>query len=296
MTIRQELLAGLLVLFSSAGAVKAWGPDGHRMVARLAVAALPTDTPRFLTVEAERLMFLNYEPDAWRDPVEEKISPALRHGHDPDHHFWLELFEPPTLPADRYAYFEQVGRLGKDPRSVGVLPWRAMELFQRIRVTFRQWRSGPDPATARFLEARIIDDAGILGHYIADAAEPLHVTVNHNGWEAPDNPKDYTRDDTLHLRFEDEFVRARIKDSDVRPLLRQLQVVNDGLPYIYDEIRRSHAQVTKLYDLEKAASFGAKNADPNAAAFVAARLADAASTLRDLWYTAYRTSVGTHLQ
>jgi len=260
------------------------------MVARLAVVALPQDTPRFLTVEAERLMFLNYEPDAWRDPVEEKISPALRHGHDPDHHFHFELFSPAKLPDDRYAYMEQLGRLGKDPQSVGVLPWRAMELFQRMRVTFRQWRSAPDPATAHSLEARIVDDAGILGHYIADAAEPLHVTVNHNGWELPENPKDYTRDNTLHLRFEDEFVRARIKDRDVGPLMGQLQIVNDGLPYIYDEIRRSHAQVTRLYDLEKATSFGAKNADPNAAAFVAGRLADAASTLRDLWYTAYRTS------
>ena len=79
-------------------------------------------------------------------------------------------------------------------------------------------------------------------------------------------------------------------------LVRPLQVVNDGLPYIYDEIQRSHSQVINLYALEKAASFGAKNTDPKAAAFVAARLADAASTLRDLWYTAYRTSGGADLQ
>lgn len=292
METKRKLGAATLVLLSSAGVMNGWGPDGHRMVAQLAVAALPSDTPRFLTAEAERLMFLNYEPDAWRDPVEEKISPALRHGHDPDHHFHLELFSPPKLPEDRYAVLEELRRLDKDPQSVGVLPWRAMELFQRIRVTFRQWRSEPDQVTARFLEARIVDDAGILGHYVADAAEPLHVTVNHNGWELPENPKYYTRDDTLHLRFEDNFVRARVRDSDIRPLVRQLQVVNDALPYIYDEIRRAHAQVVPLYDLEKATSFGAKNVDPKAVAFVAARLADATSTLRDLWYTAFRTSAG----
>jgi hypothetical protein len=260
------------------------------MIAQLAVESLPTDAPQFMTAGKKQLMFLNFEPDIWRDAKEEDLSPALRRGHDPDHRFHLEFFSPPQLPEDRYSFLNELCREGKDPRQVGILPYRAMELFQRLRVTFRQWRAASDPTTRNFLEARIIDDAGILGHYIADASEPLHTTVNTNGWDLPQNPQAYTRDNTLHNRFEGDFVRARIRDGDVRPLVRGLRVVNDGLPYIYAEIERAHDQVIPLYEFEKAEPFGVADADPRAAAFVAARLADAASTLRDLWYTAYRTS------
>jgi len=59
---------------------------------------------------------------------------------------------------------------------------------------------------------------------------------------------------------------------------------------IYQELRRSHDQVIRLYELEKAMPFGPDNSDLAAASFVTERLADAAATLRDLWYTAYRTS------
>ncbi len=292
MSMRRGLAIGTLILFAATSTTNGWGwgPEGHRMIAQLAVETLPPDTPKFLTAEKERLMFLSFEPDMWRDAEEQKSSPALRIGHDPDHRFHLELFHPPQLPADRYSFLGELCREGKDPREVGILPYRAMELFQRMRVSFRQWRAATDPATRRFLEARIIDDAGILGHYIADASEPLHTTVNTNGWVLPQNSKGYTRDTAVHIRFEADFVRAHIHDSDVRPLVRQLHTVDNALPCIYAEIERSHDQVIPLYELDKAEPFGTGNTDPKAEAFVAARLADAASTLRDLWYTAYRTS------
>jgi hypothetical protein len=290
MRTQQSLTIGALGLLMINLPANGWGPDGHHMVARLGVAALPPDMPAFLSKETERLMFLNYEPDAWRDPEEEALSRALRRGHDPDHHFWLELFAAPSLPADRYSFLAVVQREGKDPAAVGILPYRAMELFQRLRVSFRQWRSTGDKSIAAFLEARILDDAGILGHYIADAAEPLHVTVNHNGWDLPENPSKYTRDNTLHLRFEHEFVRAHIRDKDVAPLMRKVQSVDNGLEYIHAEIQRSHDQVVRLYELEKETRFDATDNNPKAVPFAAERLADAASTLRDLWYAAYRSS------
>src|SRR6266542_4928444 len=112
---------GLLIICLPASG---WGPDGHHMVARLAVAGLPADMPAFMSRETERLMFLNYEPDAWRDPEEEALSRALRHGHDPDHHFWLELLSAPSLPADRYSFLALMQRQGKDPAAVGILPYR----------------------------------------------------------------------------------------------------------------------------------------------------------------------------
>lgn len=289
-----SIIGTLVFLVSTLGTrAFAWGPDGHRMIARSAVEGLPSGMPAFFTSSVDQLMFLSYEPDAWRDSEEEKFSMSLRRGADPDHHFHLEMFHPPELPDDRYSYLELLYRQGIDAQQVGMLPYRAMELFQRVRVSFRQWRAARaanDVMSAKFLESRIIDDAGILAHYIGDASQPLHVTVNHNGWEARENPKDYTRDNTLHIRFEDAFIKTHVHEDDVMPLVRKYHLVESGLPYIYDEIQRSHSQVGNLYELEKLKKFGPDDDDPRARAFAATRLADAASVLRDLWYTAYITS------
>ena len=287
--ISRTILTCALIL-STTTAAFGWGGDGHRLISRLAVKNLQPDMPRFFTSSSKQLQFLNPEPDAWRDRAEQSMSPALSTGHDPDHIFKFELYAPAVLPPDRYAFIEALSKEGKVVRLVGMLPYRSMELFQRMRVSFRRWRTATDPELRKFLEARIIDDAGILGHYISDSAMPLHLSVNRNGWELADNPNNYTRDNTLHRRFESDFVRARVKDEHVQPSVRLAATVKDPLGYIYQHMQRSHREVNTLYDLEKLQPFGEKNMDPKAHKFVSERLADAVSTLRDLWYTAYITS------
>jgi hypothetical protein len=278
-----------LILLTSTSAF-GWGGDGHRLISRVAVSNLPQDMPKFFTKSSKQLQFLNPEPDSWRDRIEQSMSPALSTGHDPDHIFKFELYAPESLPPDRYAFLEALRKEGKVARLVGMLPYRSIELFQRMRVSFRRWRTTKDPELRKFLEARVIDDAGILGHYISDSAMPLHLSVNRNGWELPDNPNNYTRDNTLHRRFESDFVRALVKDEHVRPSVRPTTVVKDPLEYIYRHMQRSHREVNTLYAFEKRQPFGEKNTDPNAHKFVSERLADAVSTLKDLWYTAYVTS------
>ncbi len=46
---------------------------------------------------------------------------------------------------------------------------------------------------------------GWLGHYVADAAQPLHNSIHHDGWSG-ENPKGYTRDTEIHGRFETQYV------------------------------------------------------------------------------------------
>ena len=285
-----RLAACVAIPFFFASSVQGWGRDGHRLVARLAVGSLPPDMPRFFTEAVAELDFLNPEPDAWRDRVEQRLGPALSSGHDPDHIFKFELYSPATLPPDRYSFIETLTREGRSVRLVGMLPYRSMELFQRMRVSWRRWRQTTDPTERRFLEVRIVQDAGLLGHYIADSAQPNHMSVNRNGWELPKNPRGYTTDKTLHHRFESEFVTAHIVTGHVKPLVRATTVVDDGLSFIYAHMRRSYDRITDLYELELKQPFGAEKASPEAIRFVATRLADATSTLRDLWYTAYATS------
>src|SRR5579863_9063746 len=63
-----------------------------------------------------------------------------------------------------------------------------------------------DPAQVKtFLATDVAFYMGWLGHYIADAAQPLHNSKHHDGWEG-ENPKGYTRDPNIHSRFESTYV------------------------------------------------------------------------------------------
>ena len=58
--------------------------------------------------------------------------------------------------------------------------------------------------------------AGWLGHYVADGSQPLHTTIQYNGWTGP-NPNGYTTEHKIHAQFETAFVIANVK---ARMLLR----------------------------------------------------------------------------
>lgn len=268
----------------------AWGADGHILIARLASHALPDGMPSFFTKAGKEMEFLANEPDRWRDRDEAKVSQALRAGTDSDHWFELDLYNPNVLPPTRYDYIEEIKSKNLKPPVVGLLPYRAMELYQRVNLGFRRWRKATDADEKRFLENQIIHDAGLLAHYVGDASMPLHTSSNYNGWMAPLNPKSYSTDRTLHARFESEFVKQRVKEADVQPLLREVTVVERPLETLHQHIKRSYAQVEPLYEMERTTPFKADQASPEAMKFVTTRLADAASVLRDLWWTAWVTS------
>ena len=52
----------------------------------------------------------------------------------------------------------------------------------------------------------------------------------------------------------------------------------------------THAEVERLYQLDKAAPFGVDTDSPDSKQFTVTRLAAGATMLRDLWWTAWVTS------
>jgi len=144
------------------------------------------------------------------------------------------------------------------------------------------------------IEQGILFTAGVLGHYVADSANPHHTTIHHNGWDtsfAP-NPKGYTtaeaerakRPDGFHHRFESEFVESKISAADVRPLLTPLSPVSRVFDDTVAFLKASNSQVDRLYALEKANAFRTSGeADPEGLRFARERMAAGASRLRDIW-------------
>ena len=287
------ILAATLVL--SAAATRRWGEHGHTIAARAAVAALPDEMPAFFRDAAEQLVYLNPEPDRWRGGNARGADRAMDAAGAPEHFIDLEL-----LPAarragilqapDRFAFADSLRRIGERAQTVGVLPFTMLEYSQRLRVGFQAWRRARSAAQRAFIEARIINDAGILGHYVTDASNPAHTTIHFNGWRGR-NPKGYATDNRFHSRFESAFVQAHVRQNDLTPLIaREPRTFPDLRSAILAHITESHALVERLYELDKAQPFGVDDRRPEAKTFAAARLAAGAQMLRDLWWSAWVAS------
>jgi len=299
MNIAAALVALLLVPFSGSHpepehpVVAAWGFHGHQIAARVATEGLPGEMPDFFREAAHQLVWLNPEPDRWRDRAEQEADPALGGHYNPNHYVNFEGVPDEVWEArDRYAYVDSLRAAGIDGNIPGFLPFAIVEKTQRLRNGFRRWREAESPEERRWIEARIVNDAGILGHYVTDGSNPHHTTIHFNGWDRnTPNPRGFTTDRTFHSRFESQFVGARVSLDDLRRAeLGAPRVIADLREGALDHLRHANSHVVQLYELEQQETFGPGTESAEHHAFAVDRLADGARTLRNLWWTAWITS------
>lgn len=285
---RSVAAAGILTL-AVAGTAGAWGVAGHEMIGRVAAEGLPSSMPSFFTGAIDQLAYLNPEPDRWR----ERELPAMNEAFAYDHYIDLENVPVGALEApDRFDFLETLYAAGvEEPEvAVGFLPYRILELHQRLTTGFARWRMADSGRERAWIEERIINDAGILGHYVADASNPHHSTIHFNGWseDAP-NPEGYTTERDFHWRFESAFVGAHITPNQLRRAVPDgVEVIDDPWSAIIAYIQETHDHVVPLYELEKRYGFDPEAApDPAPERFTTDRLAAGAAMLRALWLAAW---------
>jgi hypothetical protein len=287
------VLAAVMVLALPIG-LFAWGEVGHRVIGEAAARRLPAAMPAFVRNAAKQLAYLNPEPDRWRDRTERTIDPAMDGATSQDHFIDLELAPPAVLDAalkapDRHAYLDTLAAAHVKGTQMGLLPFRILELSQLMRLEFRLWRAAPD-SVKPWIEARIINDAGILGHYVADGANPAHTTIHFNGWTG-ENPNQYATDRRFHARMEAEYVDTHITMNDVLARVdTAAKVLPDFRSAIIAYLKASNAQVERMYQVDKAHPFDAQTTATENKAFITDRLAAGAGMLRDIWWTAWVTS------
>jgi amino acid transporter len=208
----------------------------------------------------------------------------------------IEWMKP--LPPGRYEFYRKLYEkraATKDdpddylPERVGLQPYITMEIFDRLKAGFREYRrlrqlrqpTGP-------VERAIVFYAGWLGHYVADGSQPLHTTVSYNGWVGP-NPNHYTTQPGIHWRFEGPYVAANIQAKDFGSMVHAPERLADPFRQYLEYLEASHALVEKVYALDKAGGFTGKGS-PEALAFTEQRLAAGTQMLLNLWYTAWLDS------
>jgi hypothetical protein len=264
------------------------------LINRLAGAALPADVPAFLRTPAalDALEYYGPEPDRWRSPAE----PELNAAQVPEHFIDLEyadLIGP--LPRRRYDYIRALAAaqpahpdIPLTPEKVGLQPYVTDEVFERLESAFRDYRAlVAAHQDTKPSEAEIVFLAGWLGHYVADGSQPLHTTIQYNGWTGP-NPHSYTTEHRIHAEFETAFVHANVKPADVAPLVAAAKpaVLKDVFADYLSYLRHSNSLVEQTYQLDKQGAF-INAGTPAGKAFVDERLAAGAIELRDLIYTAW---------
>ncbi len=290
--ISLTLIALVLVQSQVAGA---WGNEGHTYINRVAAEHIPASMPKFLRRAVGEIAYLGPEPDRWRSPTEF----ALKNSQEPDHFIDLERvawLDP--LPRGRYEFYRKLYEKRAAttdnpddylPEHVGLQPYITMEVYGRLKAAFREYRqrlTAHQPTQA--VQQAIIFYAGWLGHYVADAAQPLHTTIQYNGWVGS-NPNGYSTAHTIHAQFESVYVAANITDKDFAGLVKSPERLEDPFASYIAYLKQSNGLVENVYALEKAGGFTGKGS-PEAFDFTTHRLAAGSQMLLNLWYTAWLES------
>lgn len=267
----------------------AWGNEGHRIINRLAITNLPADFPTFLRSSAaiDEIEYLGPEPDRWRSPGE----PELNAAQAPEHFINLELADAlGPLPRRRFDFEAETFAAGQRPEKIGLQPWEANEVWERFKAALREYRRlSAAHQDTRDVEQAAIFYAGWLGHYVGDASQPLHTTVQYNGWTGP-NPNGYSTAHTIHWQFEGPFVGANLHATDVQSRMTPVHPLEGDVFVDYVAyLRQSSKYVEKVYQLEKVGGFVGQGTQESRD-FTADRLAAGASMLRDMIYSAWLQS------
>lgn len=309
------LVAFILAIVQAHAPAWAWGAKGHHLINRLAVESLPADFPGFMRTRRaiDELTDLGLELDLLKGSGTEWDG-----AKDPGH--YIDLVGDGTLegglrlnalPVTREAYDTALRKTGYDQYKAGFVPYSIVQGWEQLRMGFAYWRVDRyemQHAKTRVLrataadraavdESLILRDAGVWGHYVADASQPLHVTVHFNGWGHYPNPHGYSNSAHLHDLFETDFVNRYVTATAVAKHMTSLKGQPSGkllddqtiLSAVERYLAESNATVPELYQIEKTGGF--ENGTPRAVAFVSERLAFGASELRTLIVWAWADSL-----
>ena len=306
----------------------AWGHTGHVKISQLATQALPPEIPHFLRngLTVWEIGELGAEADESKTTgivtsvVNGRINTAFTvHDAERDPGHFIDIDDsgfviggavPLTaLPATRQA-FDTAQRAATQPAGQtqygGYLPYAIMDGFQQIRKDFGMWRAfkvGFETARTesdrayfwahmQLREQLIVRDIGYWSHFVADASQPMHVSVHFNGWGAYPNPNGYTTA-PIHAAFEGSYVHNFIHFNSVwaqmRPYTdRGVAAIEQRVPLYLAE---TLAQVGPTYQAAKdSGNDNYATAQPLETAIVTKQLAAGASELRDQIVDAWRQS------
>lgn len=175
----------------------AWGTTGHRYINRNAVVHLPSTMPQFI---AQQAFFESHAMDAdYRRSTDTAEAPK----------HYIDIDNYPNFHYITRSLDTLIMRYGWTfVRRNGIIPWATVWTLDSLTSQL-----GRGDWNRAYLAA------SDLGHYVADAHQPLHCTRNYDG--------QYTGNNGIHSRYESTMITT-FRDS--------LYILQDSVSYIADPI------------------------------------------------------------
>ena len=234
------VVAAFLIVALAPSSASAWGSAAHRYIMRRAIDLLPAEIKPFFVHVRDELVVRVVDPDTWRNMGWED---------DPNHFMDFgarEFGDYPftALPREYGAAIEKFGMATL--RRNGLLPWREAEEFGNLRRAFEGFaRAGGFPVTDTVLFT------AAASHYIQDANQPLHGSINYDG--------QLTGQYGVHARFESalfERFEARLTINPAPPV-----PIKNARDAAFDILLASYQLVQPLLDADKEAVAGKETYD-----------------------------------
>jgi hypothetical protein len=156
-----SLLLALPMVVSCPAVLTAWGPASHKLVNQSAAQCVPSEARAFFESNRQFLADHANDPDERikKDPYERAR-----------HYIYLDKYGVFPYVALPHPYKMAVARYGRRIGRDGSLPWQIGTSSLALTNAFK---------AKKWDDARL--SAAVLGHFIADAHDPLHTTQNYNG-------------------------------------------------------------------------------------------------------------------
>jgi hypothetical protein len=174
-------LVALTLLATRPAQLGAWGFTGHKFITDRAVDLLPPEIRPFFQKFRVTLVEHSIDPDTYR---------TMGFVEEPPRHFLdMDAYGPFPFKDLPHDYQQAVAARGQAfVTQQGTVPWRAEEVYGKLREAFTQL------GTRDYARDNVKLFSSVLAHYVGDAFQPLHACTNYDGQK--------TGQQGIHARFE----------------------------------------------------------------------------------------------
>ena len=206
------------IVFTSS--LTGWSRDGHKRINYTASKQLSGSLGKFLRKNSSALKYYGAVPDFLKG-----MDESEGHHHFIDSDFYDE-YPFNNIPKDYNFFLKKYGKetVGK----MGDAPWEIDRVSSRVIFLLKN---------NRFDEA--IYYMGVLGHYIADIHQPLHVILNYNG--------KLTGNDGVHFRWEVSLLEDYVKR--LIPV-GEIENIENPISFAFDIIRESYKSHSLIFQAD----------------------------------------------
>ncbi|MDI6641767.1 MAG: zinc dependent phospholipase C family protein [Elusimicrobiota bacterium] len=217
-----KILIFNFLIFTFSNTLFPWSYEAHRYINREAVKLLPKELRAGLSRYSVYLSSHSIDPDEWK-----KFIPGEKYRHYID----LDYYDEYPFKEVPRVYDEIVAKYGRNKvLHYGTVPWTIVEYFN---ISTELMKSSHTFSYALLSLAA-------LGHYVADAHQPLHTTMNYDG--------QYTDNNGIHFRYEWYMLDRYIDKLYIAPA--KIYYVKDVLNFTFNFIIDAYSKISTILDTD----------------------------------------------